>query len=76
MSEMERLEALEKRIAELEEQVRVLASPQLDEDTVLAISAAVAAYLGVKAKVRAIHYTSSSRWASAGRQAVHRHDVH
>ena len=40
-------------------------------DTILAISAAVAAYLGKKATVRQIHYSHSDTWARLGRSAVH-----
>jgi len=39
-------------------------------DVVLAISAAVAAYLGKRATVRQIHLTGSTNWARQGRTAV------
>jgi methylmalonyl-CoA carboxyltransferase large subunit len=39
-------------------------------DVVLAISAAVAAYLGKRATVRQIHVTGSASWAQQGRAAV------
>lgn len=68
---LKRLSALEKQVSDLDQRV-----PVADEDTIMAITAAVAAYLGVKAKVRAIHYqTPSNRWAVQGRRAVHRHEV-
>ena len=39
-------------------------------DVVLAISAAVAAYLGKRATVRQIHLSGSTSWAQQGRAAV------
>jgi methylmalonyl-CoA carboxyltransferase 12S subunit len=39
-------------------------------DVVLAISAAVAAYLGKQAKVRQIHLSGGAGWAQEGRAAV------
>ena len=39
-------------------------------DVVLAISAAVAAYLGKRATVRQIHLRGSTTWAQQGRAAV------
>ena len=39
-------------------------------DVVLAISAAVAAYLGKRAKVRQIHLSGGVAWAQEGRAAV------
>jgi methylmalonyl-CoA carboxyltransferase large subunit len=47
----------------------------ITEEELLAISAAVAAYLGVKAHIRQIRLISSGRWAQEGRvsiQASHR----
>lgn len=43
---------------------------EIDEDTLLAISAAVAAALGHKAKIRQIHFGSGQGWSAAGRAAV------
>jgi methylmalonyl-CoA carboxyltransferase large subunit len=42
----------------------------LPPDVVLAISAAVAAYLGKRAKVRAIHLSDSATWAQQGRASI------
>jgi methylmalonyl-CoA carboxyltransferase large subunit len=39
-------------------------------DVVLAISAAVAAFLGKRAKVRQIHLAGTTTWAQQGRAAV------
>lgn len=60
----ERLEVIERRLIDLEARV------EIPEDVVLAISAAVAAYLGHRAKVRAIHFSRPGAWAQQGRQAV------
>jgi methylmalonyl-CoA carboxyltransferase large subunit len=50
-------------------------APAITEDVVLAITAAVAAFLGERAHVRQIRLISSSAWATQGRvsvQASHR----
>lgn len=68
---LKRLKAVEKELAEVKSR-----TPEVDEETLMAISAAVAAYLGVKAKVRAIRYqTESGQWAAVGRRAVQSHEV-
>lgn len=43
---------------------------EIDEKTLLVISAAVAAVMGHKAKIRQVHFSRSSSWSSAGRAAV------
>jgi methylmalonyl-CoA carboxyltransferase large subunit len=51
------------------------ATPTISEEELLAISAAVAAYLGVRAHIRQIRLLSSPAWAQQGRvsiQASHR----
>ncbi|HHV22647.1 MAG TPA: hypothetical protein GXZ30_14135 [Propionibacterium sp.] len=60
----DRLDVIERRLTDLE------ARTEIPEDVVLAISAAVAAYLGHRAKVRAIHFSRPGSWAEQGRQAV------
>ena len=63
-----RLEALQKTAAPTPEE-------GITEDEVLAISAAVAAYLGVRAHIRQIRLLSTGAWAQQGRvsiQASHR----
>lgn len=60
----DRLGRIEDRLAELE------AAREIPEDDLLAISAAVAAYLGHRAKIRAIHFSRPGAWAQHGRQAV------
>lgn len=60
----QRLDRIEARLDTIE------ASAEIPEDVVLAISAAVAAYLGHRAKVKAIHFSRPGAWAQQGRQAV------
>jgi methylmalonyl-CoA carboxyltransferase large subunit len=43
----------------------------LPPDVVLAISAAVAAYLGKRARIRQVHLRRSGTWAQQGRAAIH-----
>jgi methylmalonyl-CoA carboxyltransferase large subunit len=68
------VEELQRRIAKLEKQLAE-ASEQprgpVPIDTILAISAAVAAYLGKKATVRQIHYSHTNSWARMGRSNIH-----
>ncbi|CAI9401310.1 MULTISPECIES: hypothetical protein [Aestuariimicrobium] len=69
------------RIASLEGDVAHLKAQQaeamqtLPDDVVMAISAAVAAFLGHKAKVRAIHLSGEHRWASETRTRIHDRSV-
>ena len=51
------------------------APPVITEEEVLAISAAIGAYLGVRAHIRQIRLVSTNAWAQQGRvsiQASHR----
>ncbi|WP_040283286.1 hypothetical protein [Tessaracoccus massiliensis] len=67
---------LTERIQDLEAQVADLqAAKEIPEADLIAIGAAVAAYFGHKAKVRAIRYGSQTRWAAASRQRVHDRSV-
>ncbi|MGV8845217.1 hypothetical protein [Tessaracoccus sp.] len=59
------MQALQARVTTLEGREEV---PEAD---LILIGAAVAAYFGHKAKVRAIRYGSQSRWAAASRGRVH-----
>ncbi|HEY6794900.1 MAG TPA: hypothetical protein VI248_09470 [Kineosporiaceae bacterium] len=66
-----RIEELTRRVEWLEASVDgPLAPTAVPPDVVLAISAAVAAYLGKRAKVRQIHLSGGARWAQEGRAAV------
>lgn len=50
---------------------------EVPQDVVLAISAAVAAYLGKRATVKQVHLRRGSGWASQARSAVQNsHAVH
>lgn len=66
---LEKVSALEDRVATLESQ------QEIPEEDLVAIGAAVAAYFGHKAKVRAIRYGSQNRWAAASRARVHNRSV-
>jgi methylmalonyl-CoA carboxyltransferase large subunit len=67
---------LEAQIAELTKRLRELesrsaaASEEISEEEVLAISAAVAAYLGVRAHIRQIRLVSGNAWAQQGRVSI------
>ena len=65
----EQMKALQARVETLEGHEMV---PEAD---LVLIGAAVAAYFGHKAKVRAIRYGSQSRWAAASRGRVHDRSV-
>ena len=61
-----RLEKAESEIAEL----RKRSDASIPEDVVVAISAAVNAFLGNKGKVKAVRYSRHRTWAAQGRQSV------
>ncbi|RRD46765.1 hypothetical protein [Tessaracoccus sp. OH4464_COT-324] len=72
----EQLAALTERVASLEAQLAALDShKQIPEQHLVAIGAAVAAYFGHKAKVRAVRFRQQSRWAAASRGRVHDRSV-
>ncbi len=66
----EQMEALQARVDGLEGHHDTV--PQTD---LVLIGAAVAAYFGHKAKVKAIRYGSQTRWAAATRGRVHDRSV-
>jgi methylmalonyl-CoA carboxyltransferase 12S subunit len=82
----DQLAALTDRVARLEEGRSVpppapaqaatpAAVPEITEEELLAISAAIAAYLGVRVRIRQIRLIGSHAWAQEGRvsiQASHR----
>ena len=74
ISELEsQIAALTKRLQELEG--KTVAAEGITEEEVLAISAAVAAYLGVRAHIKQIRLIGGNAWAQQGRvsiQASHR----
>lgn len=69
---LEAIEKLTARVDELETHIHAFHPPgDLPEDVLLAISAACAAYLGHRAKVRQVHVRRrSNTWASVGRADV------
>lgn len=58
--------ALTKRIVALEKQVEAL-QEDIPEEHLLAIAAAVAGYLGHRAKIRQIRFSPSRHWTTATR---------
>lgn len=65
-----RLEALEAELAEVRAR---LPHEEVPEQVVIAISAAVAAFLGHRARLKHVRYrTGSDAWTQHGRAAVHR----
>lgn len=51
--------------------------PEATEEDLLVIAAAVAAYLGVRARIRQVRLIQSTAWAQVGRATVHAsHRVH
>ena len=92
---LKRIEELEGRVQRLEEQRSqaaggtraadiVVAAPvpgedEISDDTVAVITAAVAAFLGVRARVRHIRLNGSDAWAQQGRVSImasHRWAMH
>ncbi|GAB3622842.1 hypothetical protein GCM10027418_09240 [Mariniluteicoccus endophyticus] len=62
-----RLESVETELAD----IKARSDAEIDEDVIMAISAAVSAYLGHRAKVKAVHFRrTSSPWTQQGRAAV------
>ena len=66
----EQMEALQARVDHLEGH-----HDQIPHGDLVLIGAAVAAYFGHKAKVKAIRYGSQNRWAAATRGRVHDRSV-
>ncbi|MGC3995761.1 MAG: hypothetical protein QM779_16850 [Propionicimonas sp.] len=64
----ERVEGLETKIKRLE-----VHANDVPEDTMVAIAAAVAAYLGHRARRRQPHFTTGRNWASNTRRSQHTH---
>ncbi|HET9655108.1 MAG TPA: hypothetical protein VFP72_07125 [Kineosporiaceae bacterium] len=72
-----RIEELTRRVEWLEATINAgpPAPTAVPPEVVLAISAAVAAYLGKRATVRQVHVRSHSTWAKQGRAQVMAHEV-
>ena len=68
----EEIDALKRRLQALEgSAVRAAAPAPPSEEDLLAISAAVAAFLGVRARIRQVRLLQSSAWAQVGRIGTH-----
>jgi len=68
--------ALTERVAHLEASLQEQEAAGVPEEVVLAISAAVAAYFGHRAKIKQMHYRTGASWAQQGRAVVQgRHDT-
>lgn len=68
---VEKVDRLEAELA----QVRAADPPEPSEEVVIAISAAVAAFLGHRARLKQIRYRAGQAWTQQGRAAVQRHNV-
>lgn len=62
-----RVEALEAELAAVRSQ---LPPPAVPEEVVIAISSAVAAFLGHSARLKQVRYATSATWAQQGRAAA------
>lgn len=69
------IEALTARVGALEDELRAQREAHIDEDTMRVIAAAVAAYLGHRAKIRQVHFHTGRAWAQAGRTLVQRRQI-
>ena len=65
----DRVEGLEAEI----KSIKLLNAQNVPEETVVAIAAAVAAYLGHRAKRRQAHFTRSASWQTTTRRSQHVH---
>ena len=65
----EEMDALKRRLSALEGGALRAAAPS--EEDMVAISAAVAAFLGVRARIRQVRLVHSSAWAQVGRIGTH-----
>lgn len=69
-----RLAALEEQLAEMQHLAEYYRETQkVDEETMMVVSAAVAAVLGYKARVKAVRLAPSVGWTRAGRAEVQDH---
>lgn len=67
---------LSARLTVLEEQVATLqASQKVPDDVMVAISAAVAAFLGHKATIKAVRFRPARNWTTEARGRVHNRAV-
>jgi methylmalonyl-CoA carboxyltransferase 12S subunit len=73
---VETIRALADRVATLEASLEEQEAAGIPEEVVIAISAAVAAFLGHRAKIKQLHYRTGAAYAQQGRAVVQaRHDT-
>lgn len=75
----ELVDKLSKRLDTVEAELRELrarSDADIPEDTLMAISAAVSAYLGNRGRVKAVRLSRHRTWAAQGRQRVQDHSKH
>lgn len=73
---LELVRSLSERVESLEEHVKFLqlhCDAELPEDTMVAIAAAVAAYLGHRARKRQAAFSQSQSWQTATRRSQQNH---
>ena len=76
---LEAVRSLSERVAHLEAELaqRREETPGVPDEVAVAISAAVAAFLGHRAKIKQMHYRTGQAWAQQGRVVVQgRHNIH
>lgn len=76
---LQAVRSLSERVAHLEAEVaqRREENPGVPDDVAIAISAAVAAFLGHRARIKQMHYRTGQAWAQQGRVVVQgRHNIH
>ena len=67
------VEKLSRNVTKLENEVAALkqrSDEEIPDDVLIAISAAVSAYMGNRGTVRAVHFLRHRSWSQQGRQAV------
>lgn len=68
--------SLTDRVSSLEAEIkgiRLLNAQNVPEETIVAIAAGVAAYMGHRAKKRQTHFTTSRSWQTVTRRSQHSH---
>lgn len=76
---LEAVRSLSERVDQLEAELaqRRQETPGVPDEVAIVISAAVAAFLGHRAKVKQMHYRTGQAWAQQGRVVVQgRHNIH
>ncbi len=73
---LELVRGLQTRVQQLETEIKgikLLNAQNVPEETMVAIAAAVAAYLGHRAKKRQQHFTTTRNWQTVTRRSQHSH---